>query len=127
MRYSHQREKILEAVKSVKTHPTADIVYDMLRKEESNISLGTVYRNLGLLVANGDITPLYTGDDKVHYDGDNSSHRHFVCRKCKKIIDIFIQPEIPDEIQNEMKLLVERENTVYYGQCRECAERSALL
>ena len=127
MRYSHQREKILEAVKSVKTHPTADIVYDMLRKEESNISLGTVYRNLGLLVANGDITPLYTGDDKVHYDGDNSSHRHFVCRKCKKIIDIFIKPEIPDEIQNEMKLLVERENTVYYGQCRECAERSALL
>ena len=49
MRYSHQRELILEAVKSVKTHPTADMVYDGLRAENPNLSLGTVYRNLNLL------------------------------------------------------------------------------
>lgn len=127
MRYSHQRELILEAVKSVKTHPTADMIYEMLRKTETNLSLGTVYRNLNLLAANGDITPLYTGDDKVHYDGDTSSHRHFVCKKCKKIIDIFIKPEIPDEIINKMNLFVEEEKTVYYGQCRECTEPASRL
>ena len=121
MRYSHQRELILEAVKSVKTHPTADMVYEAIRQTEPSISLGTVYRNLNLLASNGDITPLYTGDDKVHYDGDTSSHRHFVCKKCKKIIDIFITPQIPSEITQKMKLTVEEEKTVYYGQCRECA------
>ena len=46
MRYSHQRELVLEAVKSVKTHPTADMVYDSLREENPHLSLGTVYRNL---------------------------------------------------------------------------------
>ena len=121
MRYSHQRELILEAVRSVKTHPTADMIYEMLRPTEPNLSLGTVYRNLNLLASNGDITPLYTSDDKVHYDGDTSSHRHFVCKRCRKIIDIFIKPQIPDEITKDMMLTVEEEKTVYYGQCRECA------
>ena len=124
MRHSHQRDVILEAVKAVKTHPTADAIYEAARKIDEKISLGTVYRNLGQLVASGYITPLYTGDDKVHYDGDTSSHRHFVCRKCKKIIDIFIQPEIPDEITSKMQLVVEDEKTVYYGRCRECSENA---
>ena len=124
MRHSHQRDVILEAVKAVKTHPTADAIYEAARKIDEKISLGTVYRNLGQLVASGHITPLYTGDDKVHYDGDTSSHRHFVCRKCKKIIDIFIQPEIPDEITSKMQLVVEDEKTVYYGRCREGSENA---
>ena len=122
MRHSHQRDAILEAVKAVKTHPTADAIYDAVRKTDPTISLGTVYRNLNQLVALGYITPLYTGDDKVHYDGDTSSHRHFVCRGCRRIIDIFIQPEIPREIVNDMKLVVEDEKTVYYGRCRECSQ-----
>ena len=124
MRHSHQRDTILEAVKAVKTHPTADAIYDTVRKTDENISLGTVYRNLNQLVANGDITPLYTGDDKVHYDGDTSPHRHFVCKKCKRIIDIFITPQIPDEITSKMQLVVEDEKTVYYGRCRECSENT---
>lgn len=126
MRYSHQRKLILEAVKSVKTHPTADMIYEMLRPIEPNLSLGTVYRNLNLLAGNGDITPLYTGDDKVHYDGDTSSHRHFVCKKCRRIIDIFIEPTIPQEMTSQMGLKIEEEKTVYYGQCRECAQATRL-
>ena len=127
MRYSHQRELILEAVKSVRTHPTADAIYEMIRQKEPSISLGTVYRNLNLLASRGEIIPLYTADDKVHYDGDTSSHRHFVCKKCKNIIDIFIKTEIPAEITEKMMLSVEEEKTVYYGQCRECAQASSLL
>ena len=120
MRYSHQREKILEAVKSVKTHPTADMVYDSLHADNPNLSLGTVYRNLALLALNGDITPIYTGDNKVHYDGDTDPHCHFVCKSCSKIIDIFIQPQIPTEILNETEFQVEEKKTIFYGRCKHC-------
>ena len=121
MRYSHQRELILEAVKSVKTHPTADMVYDSLHAENPNLSLGTVYRNLNLLAQNGDITPIYTGDNKVHYDGDTDPHCHFVCKGCNKIIDIFIKPQIPTEILDDEEFFVEEGKTLLYGRCRACA------
>ncbi len=120
MRYSHQREKILEAVKSVKTHPTADMVYDSLHADNPNLSLGTVYRNLALLALNGDITPIYTGDNKVHYDGDTDPHCHFVCKSCSKIIDVFIQPQIPTEVLNETEFQVEEKKTIFYGRCKNC-------
>ena len=121
MRYSHQRELVLEAVKSVKTHPTADMVYDSLHKENPNLSLGTVYRNLSLLAENGDITPIYTGDNKVHYDGDIDPHCHFVCKRCKRIIDIFIKPQIPSEILDKEEFHVEDNKTIFYGHCKNCA------
>ncbi len=124
MRYSHQRELILTAIKSVKTHPTADMVYDSLHAENPALSLGTVYRNLARLAESGDITPIYTGDGKVHYDGDVSPHCHFVCKRCQGIIDIFIAPTIPEQILSDERFTVEGEKTVYYGVCDTCAQRS---
>ena len=121
MRYSHQRELILTAVKSVKTHPTADMVYDSLHEENPNLSLGTVYRNLAVLAMSGEITPIYTGDNKVHYDGDTDPHCHFVCKGCNKIIDVFITPQIPTEVLSHKEFEVEEEKTILYGRCRECA------
>ena len=123
MRYSHQRELILEAVKSVKTHPTADMVYDSLHAENPHLSLGTVYRNLSLLAHNGDITPIYTGDNKVHYDGDTDPHCHFVCKGCNKIIDIFIKPQIPSEILDKEEFFVEDGKTLFYGHCKDCVRQ----
>ena len=121
MRYSLQRELILTAVTSVKTHPTADMVYDSLHTENPSLSLGTVYRNLAVLAMSGEITPIYTGDNKVHYDGDTNPHCHFVCKGCNKIIDIFITPQIPNELLNQEEFNVEEEKTIFYGRCRECA------
>ncbi len=53
MKYSRQRELILETVMENPVHPTADTVYAMVREQEPNISLGTVYRNLNLLAEQG--------------------------------------------------------------------------
>ena len=51
--YSKQREQILETVKSMDVHPSADDIYSHVRKELPQISLGTVYRNLNQLVEIG--------------------------------------------------------------------------
>lgn len=122
MRYSHQREAILQVVKGTKSHPTADMLYEEIKKTIPDISLGTVYRNLNLLVETGDIRALKTCDDKVHFDGDMSPHRHFVCSGCGKITDIFMADDIP-EILTQLGYVVEDVSTVYYGKCADCLKK----
>jgi len=55
VRYSRQREAVLEAVRSASDHPTAEAIYQEVRKTIPNISLGTVYRNLNFLTSEGKI------------------------------------------------------------------------
>lgn len=88
MRYSRQRQLILDSVKSEAVHPTADLVYKKLKKENPTLSLGTVYRNLNLLAENGDLIRIEVMGDKDHYDGNTEPHFHMVCTNCHKIIDI---------------------------------------
>ena len=57
LKYSRQRESIKACLMSRKDHPTADALYTSIREQFPNISLGTVYRNLNLLVC-----LLYTSD-----------------------------------------------------------------
>ena len=57
LKYSRQRESIINCLKGRKDHPTADMIYASVREEYPKISLGTVYRNLSLLVDQGEILP----------------------------------------------------------------------
>ncbi|MCK5330145.1 MAG: transcriptional repressor, partial [Candidatus Marinimicrobia bacterium] len=69
MRYSKQREAILQIVQMNPVHPTADWVYERVKKTVPNISLGTVYRNLNQLVETKAITAIRC-DNTIHYDGN---------------------------------------------------------
>ena len=63
-KYSRQREAVYEAVCSVRSHPTADEVYDSVKKKLPNVSLATVYRNLSLLCSEGKLIMINTGEDR---------------------------------------------------------------
>ena len=52
-RQSKQRTRILELLRSTEIHPTADWFYEKLKNEFPQLSLGTVYRNLSILVEQG--------------------------------------------------------------------------
>ena len=88
MNYSRQREAILNELRSRRDHPTADMVYEAVKKDFPTISLGTVYRNLSLLADLGEILELSEGDGPKHYDGFTYDHDHFVCTSFGRIIDI---------------------------------------
>jgi len=90
MNYSKQREAIQKYLLSVKTHPTAEMVYNELRKTNPDISLGTVYRNLDRLSKSGDILRLKGFGEKDRFDGNTQHHYHAECIKCSDITDIFI-------------------------------------
>ena len=54
-RITKQRQVILEELRKLNTHPSADEIYKVVRRRLPRISLGTVYRNLEVLVQMGEI------------------------------------------------------------------------
>lgn len=89
VKYSKQRNVILDIVKRCEEHPTADMIYSMAIKEMPSIGIATVYRNLNALAENGDIVKISGGAGVDRYDGRLEEHYHLKCPKCGKIIDIF--------------------------------------
>ncbi|MGI6118542.1 MAG: Fur family transcriptional regulator [Bilifractor sp.] len=128
LKYSRQRESIKTNLLHRTDHPTADMVYADIRKIYPNISLGTVYRNLGLLSDLGEITRLATLMGADRYDGNTTPHSHFVCKRCGKVIDVHseVPPEIMKEAQEDVGGSVEACSVTFYGICKECLEETRL-
>lgn len=126
MKHSKQRDAILEVLRSQKTHPTADNIYDMVREKMPNISLGTVYRNLNLLSKGGEISKIDAGLDQSHYDGIAKPHNHFICRKCNSIIDVDDEYdyEIDKKACPDIKGDVEYHTLMFYGVCDNCKDEN---
>lgn len=122
MKYSKQREALLTLLRSTRSHPSADWLYENLRKDFPNISLGTVYRNLALLTENGDIIKIPTYSSKEHFDGFTHTHHHFVCRDCDAILDLDIDGMESTKREAEKKLNAEVDDysLVFYGVCENC-------
>ncbi|MDO4562501.1 MAG: transcriptional repressor [Clostridia bacterium] len=86
-KHSRQRDAVLTVLRNTKEHPTAEVIYEEVKKQVPNISLGTVYRNLRLLVDMGEILELITPSCS-RFDGDISEHYHFTCRSCGRVYDL---------------------------------------
>lgn len=120
-RKSKQRDAVIEFLKETTSHPTAYDVYEKLRIEHPNISLGTVYRNLALLAKDGDILELSASNGQSHFDGNTHPHSHFFCEKCGKIFDVFDDSyPIPDSLS---KFNVKTVSVTYYGVCEACENK----
>ena len=88
-----QRKVILEAVKAVKTHPTADEIYALVKPKLPGISLGTVYRNLEYLSRNGFIAKMNPAEQQMRFDGTIEPHFHVRCLGCGRLEDLPIVQE----------------------------------
>lgn len=122
MKRSKQRDAVLEALCSTTSHPTADNLYNMVRKKMPNISLGTVYRNLNLLSESGKITKIDVGFDQTHYDGNTEPHNHFICKKCHKVYDVKdkYDYEIDKKACSDVNGDIEYHTLMFYGICSSC-------
>ncbi len=87
-RTSLKRNRILELLKSVTCHPTAEWIYMELKEEIPELSLATVYRNLEQLEKKGIIQKIEGQEKTTHYDGNAEPHYHLSCVRCMKIFDI---------------------------------------
>ena len=88
MNYSWQRQLILETVQKSKQHMTAAQVYQLARKNCPHLSLGTVYRNLNLLVDIGQLRRIGVPGEADRYDWQLETHQHLFCRRCKRVLNL---------------------------------------
>jgi Fur family ferric uptake transcriptional regulator len=122
IRLSRQRETILAELCKVKTHPTADEVYDMVRKIMPRISLGTVYRNLDFLSSRGVVLRLGGAGTQKRFDGNPNPHPHLRCAVCGRVDDVeypLALPELPVEQCMGYESL--RCDVEFVGVCPVCA------
>ncbi|WP_320173626.1 transcriptional repressor [Maridesulfovibrio sp.] len=119
-RRSKQRELILEELKGLTCHPTADELYERVRKRLPNISLGTVYRNLELMADNGVILKIETSG-KNRFDGNAEPHPHIRCLQCGKVDDIMNNVAAPAINAVEARGYdIKGCSIEYFGFCPEC-------
>ena len=122
LKYSRQREAILDFLRTRTDHPTADVIYENIRILYPNISLGTVYRNLSLLADIGEIRKLSDFAGADHFDGRTDRHCHFMCRKCRKIIDIETMnfDQILQDAGKRFSGEITDFNARFFGLCEDC-------
>jgi len=123
-RNSKQREVILEELRKLHSHPTAAVLYQIVRQRLPRISLGTVYRNLELLAKAGLIRKLGSSAKEARYDGDISHHYHLSCIECGRIDDISNPPPINIESHRVTQdgWDVAGHQLAFYGTCPGCRE-----
>src|SRR5499426_1808974 len=102
IRNTKQRQSIFEAIENHGGHLTADEIYKLVKRRFPRLSLGTVYRNLRVLVAQGNVRELDFGLAITYFEAVKDSHYHLICRVCLKITDA----EMPLELR--VKALVAR-------------------
>jgi len=124
-RNSKQRERIFELIQSSKEHPTAQRIYEILKKEIKSLSIGNVYRNIRILIEQGRILCRDFGDGIEHYDAIIEIHYHFICEKCKSVSDFSmpIQESITKNAQKLSKHLIKGHTIHFYGTCENCIKK----
>ena len=118
------RRVVLEAVWGMKTHPTAEEVHRLVARRARRVSLGTVYRNLRLLVNAGLLGEL--PGPRTRFDANTKLHHHFTCLRCGRITDVetpVAEPHsrtLSKRVETRTGLAITHHWIAFFGRCRKC-------
>ncbi len=104
------------------SHPTAEWLYEEVKKEIPNISLGTVYRNLRMMKEQGDILELEQTGTYRRFDGNSANHYHFRCLSCARVFDIDepVVVGMDKRVEKNTGFKVLHHRLEFHGLCRDC-------
>lgn len=121
-RMTRQRSVILDTLMSMRSHPTADELYAVVRRQLPSVSLGTIYRNLDLLARSGQVRKLDTGGSQARFDAEMKPHHHVRCTACGRVDDVAITRENgirrPEQSTHGFRITGYR--IEYDGYCPDC-------
>lgn len=124
-----KRNAILACLQGTSSHPSAEMVYEMLQKEHPDISLATVYRNLARFKSQGLVTSVATVRGVERFDATTHPHVHFICTGCDTIVDL-PQMEIPKSLSAEAEAssgcCVQDCRLTFTGLCGKCVNQETL-
>ena len=124
-RSTKQRQLILKAVEKRHDHPTADQIYLDVRAADERISRGTVYRNLGILSASGQISNVKV-PAADRFDSRLDRHYHLFCTGCGGVFDapVSYHGEYDAQVEAETGFQISRHRTVFEGLCPDCIKKN---
>ncbi len=123
-KHFRKRDAILTCLRQTTTHPSADWIYNQLKPQIPDLSLGTVYRNLTLFKEQGLVRSVGTVDGTERFDGRTDPHVHFICSCCGGVQDLD-RVQLPASLEESAHPcgLVESFQLTFTGRCRDCLEK----
>lgn len=121
MKQTRQKQTILETVQRMKTHPTADDVYKEICKQNQDVGIATVYRNLNAFAEKGLLRKVTLPNAADRFDYRLDSHEHFLCKSCGKLQDVEVQVEITP---TQKALCYDSYSLILFGLCEDCAKKN---
>ena len=122
LKITPQRIAIYREIVKTRNHPSAEEMYQTVRRLHPNISYDTVNRTLQTFAAVGLVDVVEGIGGVRRFDSDRNPHHHFHCRVCGKIVDFhyrkFDELEIPDHFRDIA--VVDSKHIVLSGVCRRC-------
>jgi len=124
-RETRQREAILKILRNTKSHPTADLIYEEVRKEIPNISKGTVYRNLKVLREGGQISELNLNGTVSRFEAKQESHYHFRCEQCGRVFDVDepVDRALDRKVAKRTGFKISYHQLEFRGVCHDCQHK----
>ncbi|ADU65901.1 transcriptional repressor [Desulfurispirillum indicum] len=124
MKMTQQRRVILDVLRSTKQHPSAEWIYNQVRKIIPNVSLGTVYRNLNTLQQEGLVLEMNYGKGQSRYDGTVEPHYHVRCIQCGRIDDVEFDTydHLHDQVESRTGFSISEHRLEFSGICPDCTK-----
>ncbi len=124
-RLTRQRKAVMDVLQEARNHPDAAWIYQEVRKVVPNISLGTVYRTLEVLVDEGRIMQLARPGEATRYDANPAPHQHFICERCGAIIDLDVSAaEVLEKARRAYpEMVFQSADIEFRGLCADCRDK----
>ena len=122
MRVTPQREAILRYLASARTHPTAQEVYQAVRKVFPRVGRATVYNTLNLMARLGLLTEVRRQEGAVRYETDVSPHANLICLRCGRVEDAPLVAPVQVTTAEVGSFQTQSVRVDFYGYCAQCQE-----
>ena len=124
LKYTPQREAVLEEIVKDNGHRECEEIYLALRQKGSHVSRATVYRTMEILLENKFVRMMDIGDGRARYESkvNRSHHDHLICTSCGKIVE-FLDHEVEDiqeKIAKRYHYKLQRHIHQLFGLCNKC-------
>ena len=121
-----QRKEVLETVRRLADHPTAEEIYEDLCRRGINYGRATVYRNLIVLTRQGLLRHIAMPDAPDRYDHTLSAHEHLCCVRCGNLTDVLLpsRSRLDREAARQTGFTQVKHEILFRGLCPVCQQLS---
>jgi len=124
-RKSRQRDQILQLLRETDIHPTVDWMYQKLKQDFPKLSLGTVYRNLSILIEKGLVKKIHSGSTFDRFEANTGTHYHLICESCGRIQDLEmpVREDLDNVVRQFTDFDIHKHQIHFFGLCPDCRKK----